>query len=105
MPRFYENAAQLLRALATLGLILCPGVAPHAVIVELEQHFHMSPLSRRTHAEIAMAILAELEGQGWVAYEPARRPLLIAALGTAIGNHRTGASARMQADSARKPRR
>ena len=105
MPPFYENAAQLLRALATLGLILCPGAAPHAVIVQLEQHFHMSPLSRRTHAEIAMAVLAELEGRGWVACDPVRRPLLIAALGTAIGNHRAGESCQSRADSARKPRR
>lgn len=89
MPYFYEEAAALLYILTAKGLVIHTGVDARTVVLRLAAYFAAIRKYAASHADIASAVLAELEDDRLAVCHPARRPKVVALLGTAFGNFLT----------------
>lgn len=91
MPEFYNEAALLMYALQQKGLVFRTGVDARDAIWRLAELMavYLNENSSLTHAGAASWMLDDLE-KSFVRRNAAKRPKLVAIIGTTLGNLQMG---------------
>lgn len=86
MPRFYEEAAQLLYMIAPQGVVLAPGADYRRIVCWIAVEIEGFMQDRISHADAAGFLLTQLVAGGQANFHTDKRSRLVAVAGTMIGN-------------------
>lgn len=91
MPRYYEEAAHILRVLTARGLPLTPHFSVHYLIWWIAKELEWMPADR-SHTAAGERLIDSLSG---ASVESSCRPRLVAIAGTLVGNFLCGREKRL----------